>query len=384
MGLGMNVEIDPKGIVDVDPQRAAEILKKHWEIVTFGPKKDILKGQKRLLGAIRNSVNAEVMSYRYVLPTQLLAKLANSSLDCRGLQKSWGVPGAFDARSLCKKVIVKFDREHENVLGGSGEPYVSKPLRWPAVTREYREHQKRKEEWDALSFVLNKVEEKQESKFTERVFDQVLLEVYRRLLTTRVSYPLPQRVSLSQIENLVRQFLSEPSGGVRPEAILYSLLKTAGERFALFKRVEFSKVTTANFFAGRVADFECYDPSGNLRLAADSKDRELTVDEVQDKLSKMRGRNVHELLFAVYQDIKEDEKEEINKLIEEGFRTGQNIHIIAPFQFLRVLWPLIGEEGRAEFLSYVSEILDEYASYEHRSKWAELMAKLVQTNCSEE
>lgn len=304
----MNAEIDPKGIVEVDPRRAAEILKKHWEIITFRPKKDILKGQKRLLETIRNSVNAEVMSYRYVLPTQLLAKLVNSSLDCRGLQKSWGVPGAFDARSLCKKVIVKFDREHENVLGGSGEPYVSKPLRWPAVTREYREHQKRKEEWDALSFVLNKVEEKQEPKFTERVFDQVLLEVYRRLLTTRVSYPLPQRVSLNQVENLVRQFLSEPSGGVRPEAVLYSLLKTAGKRFGLFEQVEFSKVTTANLFARRVADFECYDPSRNLSLAADSKDRELTADEVHDKLGKMRERNIHEFLFVAYQGIKEDEQ----------------------------------------------------------------------------
>ena len=86
--------------------------------------------------AIQNSINSTTKSYRYVLPTQLLAKLIDNTLDCRCIQESSNLSGSFDARSFCKKVTVPFDRENHSVLGGSGDPYVNNPLRISAIIPE--------------------------------------------------------------------------------------------------------------------------------------------------------------------------------------------------------------------------------------------------------
>src|SRR5262245_12755370 len=94
--------------------------------------------------AIDRSVNARMLTYRYVLPTQLLAKTVNQDLDCRVIQASARVKGAFDARSVCHSVIVPFDRVHHGVLGGSKEPYLNNPLRIPIIGKRHRAAQKDK------------------------------------------------------------------------------------------------------------------------------------------------------------------------------------------------------------------------------------------------
>lgn len=83
---------------------------------------------QEILQAISASTNSNTLTYRYVLPTQLLAKFIDPSLDCRALQARSPRPGAFDARSVCHKVIVPFDRENNRVLGGSAEPYLNNPV----------------------------------------------------------------------------------------------------------------------------------------------------------------------------------------------------------------------------------------------------------------
>lgn len=79
--------------------------------------------------AIDRAINSKTKTYRYVLPTQLLAKVVDMQLDARSVQAGSGLSGAFDARSLCHEVIVPFDRENDSVLGGSSSPYLNNPLR---------------------------------------------------------------------------------------------------------------------------------------------------------------------------------------------------------------------------------------------------------------
>src|SRR3989304_270836 len=65
---------------------------------------------QNIIEAINRSINASSKTYRYVLPTHLLAKAVDPSLDCRSVQAGSGLGGSFDARSICHKVIVPFDR----------------------------------------------------------------------------------------------------------------------------------------------------------------------------------------------------------------------------------------------------------------------------------
>jgi hypothetical protein len=142
--------------------------------------------EPRLTEAIRASVNSRTKTYVYVLPTQVLAKHIQPKADARCLQAKRGGRGAFDARTLCHSAIVHFDKQHDNVLGGSAEPYVNNPLRVPELTRKYRGAQKDKVGWDTLCYVLGQVERVNKPAFTLKVLRQVLIEVYRRLEQTRV------------------------------------------------------------------------------------------------------------------------------------------------------------------------------------------------------
>jgi carbamoylphosphate synthase small subunit len=52
-----------------------------------------------LKAAISRSIRSSTKTYRYVLPTQLLSKLADNKLDARSIQAGSGDPGSFDART---------------------------------------------------------------------------------------------------------------------------------------------------------------------------------------------------------------------------------------------------------------------------------------------
>jgi hypothetical protein len=315
--------------VEVDAEKAKEILRERWEEISREEPKDFVK-DKKLSEVIRSSVNSKTKLFRYAILTQVLAKVANSSADCRCLQVKRGGLGAFDARSFCKKVVVEFDRENDSVIGqpASGDPYVSKPLRHKEFSERYRNEIKDREGWDALCFILGKVEEVSNPDFTRLVLDQILLEIKRRLSRISITYPTP-RLSLEQMEGLIREYLSKPSEGARLEVVAYSLFRTLGEIFDCYDEVFLSKTTAPNLFMGRVANIECY-LKGRLVKAVEPKDRELTKGDVEEALRKIRGREVSEFLFLTGKGVKADEKEEVEEIIRREFKSGRNIYIADP------------------------------------------------------
>ena len=362
--------------VNVDVERAREILRSRWEEISKTEPKDFVK-DKELSKAIERSINSKTKSYRYAILTQVLAKATDPSVDCRCLQKKRGGPGAFDARSLCRKVIVDFDGENDRVLGGSGDPYVSKPLRHKEISKRYRNEIKDKRGWDNLHFVLNRVEGENDPDFTRKILNQMLLEIKRRLSKIAVTYPTPSRISLDQAERLIRGYLSKPSEGARPEVIACSLFRTFGEISGLYDKVILSKTTAANYFLRRVANIECYDSEGNIVKAVEPKDRELTKADVMDKLPKIRERGVSEFLFVTSKGVREGEEEEIKNLIKTEFESGRNIYIDDPVELSKRLLTLFGEEGRKKFLENAERILEEGDyPYKHRKEWAELLEEL--------
>jgi hypothetical protein len=101
---------------------AATNLQQEWAATLNGTATISDEVPQSIRDAIIRSINSKTKTYRYVLPTQLLAKATDSALDCRTIQANAQMIGAFDARSVCQDVIVPFDRATESVLGGSAEP----------------------------------------------------------------------------------------------------------------------------------------------------------------------------------------------------------------------------------------------------------------------
>ena len=328
--------------------------------------------------AIYGCINSKTKSYRYVLPTQLVAKISDPSLDSRCIQASRGGKGAFDARSVCDKVIVPFDRQNHNVLGGAPEPYVNNPLRVSEISTEFRSNQKDKAGWDALILVLNEVEKRRNTNFTKIVFTQALIEIYRRLSIVKITYPIPKRVSLERTQEMISTYLSVQSGGERVLTIVSALMELIGEQFGVFAEVRRGSITAADKPSGLVADIECRDKEGNILLAVEVKDRELVLNHIETKLPNMRSNRVSEILYIAQQGILQKNGNKIGELIEKEFVSGQNIYIFkSVLDFSSSILALVGEIGRRKYLENIGKHLDKYgAAIQHKKDWVTLLSQL--------
>lgn len=325
---------------------------------------------------IRGCLTSNTKSYRYVLPTQLLSKTVDHNLDSRSLQAAYQGKGAFDARTIAHKVIVPFDKENHNVLGGSNEPYVNNPLRCTSVSKANRARQKNKKDWDKLINVLNTVEELNDQSITRAVFDQVLLEIYRLLAEVTVVYPTPNRISLDKTLQIINSFTAERSGGDRLEAVTTALFRTISEKFSLFDEVKREKVNAPDSFTGMVADIECW-LDNEIVLLVEVKDRTLTLTHLDAKIDVARSNQIKEILFMAQQGIESKDKSEISNKILQEFTSGQNIYISSLVDFAKGILILLGEKGRVDFINKIGLELDAAkSSIKHRKAWAGLLKEI--------
>jgi len=358
------------------------ILNTEWQTVVNAfaaeesPHDPLPKDQADIREAIIESVNSGTKSYRYVLPTQLVAKLANPSLDCHSLQAAWGSPGAFDARTIAHKVIVPFDRANQRALGGAPEPYVNNPLRNPAITSQYRASQKDKPGWDLLCQVLDTVQQRGSAEFARQVFQQVLFEIQRRVQRMSIAYAVPNRVSFEGTMRLLQDYLATSSGGARVQAVAAALFRAIGAEFKLYEHVRTANITASDVSLDRVADIECLDKDEHIVLAVEVKDRTLTLSQLDDKLTGMRSRRISELLFLAQRGIEPAEKDTITQSVASEFSSGQNVYITDLEAFSKGVLMLLGEKGRATLLEQVGGVLDEcQVAFQHRKAWADLLRK---------
>lgn len=357
--------------------RTRQFLDREWKSICDSsgtPENDRLV-PTHIRDAVRESINSKTKTYRYVLPTQLLAKSVDSSLDSRSVQVECGLTGPFDARSLCHKVIVPFDRANHNVLGGSSEPYVNNPLRIPAISASYRQAQKNKVGFDLLCTVLDFAQAKPNA--VRSLFRFVLQTLWDRLGESQIVYPVPNRVSFPGAKSAITEFVRDPIGGVRLQTTAAALFRCIGDKFRLFKDVRTSSINAPDAATGRIADLECLDESETIVLGVEIKDRQLTLTQTQDKLPAIRAQGVREFLFLVQNGISGDDDAQVRRLIDEQFATGQNLYVCEFGSFLDACLILLGEDARRSLLTRIGEELDaQKVDLAHRQAWQRLMQKL--------
>lgn len=323
--------------------------------------------------AIERAVNSKTKSYRYVLPTQLLAKALDTDLHAQAVQESSDLVGSYDARSFCRAVVVPFDRQLHSVLGGSGDPYVSNPLRIAAIDESAAAAQKNRKDFEKLRQVLVYAQAHPEA--TPDLLRDVLRAISKRLDRVRIAYPVPNRVSLDAAKDLFRRFLATRSGGRRMQAVAVALFQTMGRRFALYDEVESAHVNASDLRTGRVADLECQ-AGGNVVLAVEVKDRRLAIREVEDKMDSLRERGIGEFLYVLRGDVEPQDADAIRDLKARQFASGHNIYHCEFDDFLSTMSMMLGEDGRRELLVVVGTQIDEYGELADRETLRDLLADI--------
>lgn len=356
--------------ISPSPEKANVLLNDWWTRILEEPQAQTVDSE------LDSLVNSRFVSIRYCLPTQLLGKLVDPRLDCLCLQKGEGDRfRSWDPRSFCNKTIVPWVDENQSVLGTSTDPYVSKPLRKPRIERSPA-NVRAARPWELLYKVLKDIEEKNDANHTKERFLETLRCIRIRLTHLVFEYHIPARVSMEQTLEIVGRFLSESSGGDRGLAIAAALFESLGKFFGLYSSVTRQVVNAPDLARRAVADIECFGADGDLSLAVEVKERNLTLVDVKSATNKARRASLCELLFNV-PGTKADDEKEIRDFISRTWASGTNLYRLSIEELVKVTLVLTGEEGRAYFLSKVGEQLNTYNTQPaNRKRWKELLEDL--------
>ncbi len=323
-------------------------------------------------GQIDQLVNSGVSSIRYALITQLLGKIADPERSLMYLQSGSSTAGAWNARSFCDAVIVPWVSENQNVLGTSAEPYASKPLRRARLEREMP-NVRDKRDWKLLFDFFDSLE-KSNPQQLEQAMRGCLRAVARRLAAQSFKYEIPLRISLPDLREILREFLADSSGGLRPLVVATALMRIFGEGFSLFSRVESQGINEADAASGALGDIMCHAEDGNILLAIEVKDRELTLTDTDASIRKSRqsGDSLSNLLFAAPR-IRQHDRESIETSIQSAWATGLNIYHVDIVDFATHGLVLLDESWRPKFLREIGLELDTRGDPVHRRSWNEIL-----------
>jgi len=362
-------------MADIPEHNAKTILQKYWSSLDDAKIKEAVDLLDNSLSEIIDDcVNSSTKTYRYVLPTQLLAKLEVPSRDCRAVQEGANMPGRFDARSLCSQVIVPFDRENYNVLGGSGDPYVNNPLRIPAIVMSHAIAQRNRADFEKLCRILAYVEGHPDK--LSHVMICVLSSIRKRLSQISIQYAIPSRLSLNSTRKLLDEFFLERSGGRRLQAVCVALFEEIGVRFGLYEKVNSGNINRADAASGDVADLDCLNEEGETVLSVEVKDRQLTLRDAENTLQSATQANVTEVLFLMRGTIAEADLDAYQDFCQKQFAVGHHVYDISFDGFLTPCLILFGETGRHGFFVRIGKCLDRFGELVDRQAWAKLLSTL--------
>ena len=318
--------------------------------------------------------NSKGVAVRYALMTQLLGKIADPARDLRAVQLAEGSAGAWDARSFSTAVVVPWVAANQHVLGTSAEPYASKPLR-----RERLEHDmpnvRYQAGWNALVALFDRLEDHDAEQVTE-TFRRVLRSLVRRLATQTFGYAIPQRISLHRLQIILEKFLSVASGGLRPQATTAALMRTVGDAFSLFAKVEAQGINEADAAGGVPGDVLCYcrDDPERICLVVEVKDMELTLGHVDATSIKAKQADVGlaNVLFAV-PGIHTSDRAEIASRVGTEWAAGMNVYTISIHALVDALFVLVDEPWRVRLVREIGDELDARQDQPARKAWHDLL-----------
>jgi hypothetical protein len=221
--------------------------------------------------------------------------------------------------------------------------------------------------------VLEQVELRGNPGFTEAVFRQVLLEIFRRQKSLRFVYPLPPRISVEDALSIAKRFLEQKSGGDRGLALCGALFDAIGINFGLYAKVNRARINASDEAIGQAADLECVNTQGEVLLAIEVKERTLTLTDIEGTLRKCRKRKIKDIFFTAPR-VRKEEQPAIQDRIARAFASGQNLYVFDFFDLARSVLSLEGEHIRSTFLQKVGEHLDLWNTQpSHRQAWKNLL-----------
>jgi len=342
--------------VDFASARAA--LDKAWADIGSG---STPPGKMQQL--IENVMSASDVTFKYILATGYLAKYVNQNVHARALQTGSSLPGAYDARSLCHKVVVGFEKSKGNLFGLSNEPFVNKPARHPEHEGDNPQLRNR-----LLAQRLHAALELAQSGSRDQTFQGLvhILRVGLKNAANETQVKPTTRVNLRDVIKFVETFLKETDGGARLVGVwgAFTVLLTESGRVKVYSP------NAADLYGKTAGDVEVYYDK-NLISASECKQRVMNLDDVKHGISKALKKGVPEYNFVISAGIVRGEE----ALIEEAIHKNSghvDLAVVDVHKELQLLAAMLNPVRRAKFGTVVVELLREMRKFESANAAAEI------------
>ena len=236
------------------------------------------------------------LTFKYILFTALLAKATDESINPLCLQSGSELSGAYDARTVCHNVIVPFEMETlEKALGGSNEPFLNKPARYPELNKNNAV--RRGNDQNLLNALCDNLPTIQ----TAEDAYECLIYLLRKLIAIREEKKQRAIFSLPDSANLPSKLLSyiETAQCKSFEGEVLTLL-VAGVYHLLYQGknalVDVHPVNQCGASSREISDLDIY-VDGNLVSSNELKDKDYTESDVRHAADKVLQAGGSKMLF---------------------------------------------------------------------------------------
>lgn len=331
--------------VTINHKNAKEILTTAFESQT-----DV---DDEITQKIKDILNGTHKTYKYVLITGLVAKATNAKADAKALQAGSELKGSYDARSLCHKVIVEFERDHlKKVLGGSNEPFLNKPARFKQLSLTNAVRSGRDTETlTSLINVFDGIETASQSK-QYLTFSMQLLKVQMQQLAQRFSSTAVEPSKSIEIEEFIHRLISVSMEGESSVIAIGAIEKYTHQQTGKAVEVVAHKVNQSGASSKEIGDIDVFS-SGEFAYSIEVKDKDFTEYDVQHAFDKVLNAGGRKAIF-IYGPQASYDNEAIQKLQASYNDKGLYTYVGDIFQYIRLLFV----RNESDFAGFFDLILE--------------------------
>ncbi len=253
----------------------------------------------RFINDISSVMAGTHLTFRYILLTGLLAKATNEECNPLALQAGSKLEGAFDARSLCHKVVVPIERKLlGSRLGGSNEPYLNKPARFSELSLDnaVRSGSDRK----ALSKLINVLGGIANSDEANDALKDAIYYLFKRA-SKDMPDSLIDNVGSTVTSSLItfaHEFTKPSIGGETCALLTGVAFELVGEVLQKSLIVKVHPINQAGSSSNEISDVDVY-LNDKLIYTAEVKDKVFSRQDVEHAVSKAIVAGSDKLIFLI-------------------------------------------------------------------------------------
>lgn len=302
--------------------------------------------------AISELINYDHITFRYMFFTALLAKCTDKRCNVFALQAKSNLKGAYDARSLCHKVIVPFEKNFlEGKIGNSNEPFLNKPARFETISASnpvrkgsdkkhlekmcallsWIQGAKKEDVYGAFVFTLGEINKRESNKLVD-------IEIKGDFLTSK------------KFSTIINSFLEASFEELSVVAVYGAFL-----RQIFGENVRIHPINEAGSSSREVGDIDVIN-NNKVIYAIEVKDKDFTEGDVKHAATKAIKKTCNRVIFAYGRHATSYPKN-FSTIENNWHKKGVDLTFISIDNLVQTLISTLGEPEYKRILNDISKNL---------------------------